>query len=333
MNQTIKLCSIANCVVEDELKSPCKSFNPCSVFRHIGSGQWYYESDATKVVSIVQEDGSTFDAQEWLESMYSQYLLRWKPGSKVCQIKAKKHKLKPSVQSSKPKYTAQELDMMVDTHTRNIKKNRKRYRQIQCIENEISVLKRFKSKYGVVESLQNELNQLEQEVLELKKSLGQTDDNYKDCREYAEQEYKWANKWVKPKGKTGDFAYLCSINDKFYEVNRNGITLNGEYVYLTDYDMRYFESFSWAESNLNISRDSWIKVRLDDELISSPIKSYGKKNANGARIQSRFEQKRYQEIALKLKWSLVEQGVSMYNLYRDEELRSKYLKVIKDKLR
>ena len=331
MHNTLKLCSIRNCAEIHEDGLP-EGFNPCSVFKELETGVWYYEADATRVVPIQIGKDEFFDAPEWLEQTYMKYLRVWNENMKVCEKPRKRKKYKSTPAAKSPEYTAKELDMMVDAHLRSRKTHQKLKRKLRSLNRTRSGIKRFISKIGSNDLIDAQLNDVDNEIAEIKDELSKYSSN-PASKKHSQQSNKWARKWVKPKGRTGDVVYIYSVNNTVYEINRNGIKVNAEYVYLPNFDMRYFESMTWAEDNLGIERSKWIKTCLDNERIGDAIKKYGKKNANGARIRKMFEEKQFEEEALQFKWSLVKQGFSLYNLHNDNFYRERYEKFVKDKLR
>lgn len=331
-HQTVKLCSIRDCEDGTHEPCPCGEFNPCSVFKELESGRWYYEATAERVTPLEMEDGSLFDVEAWLEQQYIRYIRAWKRGMKVHQGPQTKFRRKPAGKAKLPRYTAAELDRMADRHIRSRREASDVRNRIRDIGKEIGGIKRFMRKYGESDTLKDELQRLYEERDELREKQSDFDRNSSISRQHAREDRTWENRWVKPTGKTGHIIYLYSSNGTMYEINRNGIMVDMEYVYLPDMDLQYFESMAWAEKNLGISRDSWIQTRLEDDPISTPIRHSGKKNANGRRIRARMEQTQYAEETIKFKWELFNTRISMFELHYGEHARTLYEEKIRKKI-
>lgn len=334
MHQTVKLCEIRDCCNGEYEPCPHNAVDPCRVYRNLESGRWHHEIDSSRVTPFKLDDETTFDVEAWLEQQYIKYMKLWhwnKPVHELGVSKIRGKKSNPPAEA--PKFTNKELDEMASYYLvkrDDAKAIRKRIRDIGM---EIRALSRMMKRYGEQSAFKEQIELLEAERDELKEQQSAFDKNASRSKEHAQTENKWANRWRKPHGKTGDFIYLYGKDGKMHEINRNGVMIDMEYVYLPENDMAYFESMEWCSKNLSIDPDCWIRACLNDDKIGVPIRHSGKKNANGARIRSLFDQKQYDQETLKFKWALVQQGFPMYDLHYSADTKALYEETVRDKIK
>ncbi|MCI0557617.1 MAG: hypothetical protein MN733_03920, partial [Nitrososphaera sp.] len=97
-------------------------------------------------------------------------------------------------------------------------------------------------------------------------------------------------------------------------------------------DMQFFECMTWAEEKLGITREKWVQTKLDDDRIELPIRHSGKKNANGQRIKTRADHRRFVAEVKDVKLALRGMLLSIYQIQDDPEMEKLYREKVKPKL-
>ena len=332
MLTTLKLCDLYDCTNGELPQCPHDAVKPCEVFKDVESDRWYYEATARRVILVTLQDGGFFDAETWLEQMYVAGLETWSQSKKVHRKSIPSGGIsRPSVEPAVPTVTNKELDMMADKFIRGTRTRHELMARIHQLGKEIGGFRRFKKKYGV-EISEYELNNIQDERAELQEEVDEIDDAFRIAGSHASNDREWEKRWSRKTGRTGDIIYLYSTDSHMYEINRNGLKVDGVFVHLPTNDSMYFECMTWAEENLGVKRPNWVQTRENDDQIGKPLRRNGKKNAKGGQIRAFAEQKSYAMQVQDVIRALRRMKVSVHQIRKSKDLHKLYDEVTREKL-
>jgi len=320
-----------NCNSGDFPKCPHDAVDTCKVFWHEEDGTWYHEESGRHVDMYKLSDGTMFDVQAWLTNQAQNAMNSWKPWHKVHE-KYRRHKpktrpaTKPAIASA---YSNEFLDKISDEFIRSRDNKKTIEKRIAELNQEIAGFSKISKKWGSHPILKQRIQSLKDERDDLSNHLTAIQEHSSVARIFLKNEHEWTKRWVPIRGKWSDFVFVCE--DKFnrmWVIDRNGLKMNSDYLYLPTYDHAYEQSMAWAHLTHGINPDNWQRLSIPADSIGVPIRRYGKKNANGRRISARADQKKYAEVVLDLVKQLKLMHVDINDLYKDEEL----VKIYKEKI-
>jgi hypothetical protein len=143
---------------------------------------------------------------------------------------------------------------------------------------------------------------------------------------------RWTRKWTPKGGHWEEFVLVCEHLGRLFVIDRAGLRVESQFIYLPDLDGQFMESALYAEQRLGIERSRWKKVRDPKEKIGAPLRRYGKRNANGRRIRARADQNKYAETVHKLIRDMRAAKLSVFRIRDDKELMKYYFEHVAPKL-
>jgi hypothetical protein len=336
MFQTFKLCNMRDCKAHDVEKVPFDAVDPCRVFWHEESSMWYDELTGTTVPMHAHGDGTFFDTQAWLLGQAQKAMTAWKPGVKVHEA-YKRHamKTKPSKSAAEaPEYTCQELDQLASAFITSRQDSNDAMDEINRIGHEIRGYTRMQKKWDDNPMISRHVEQLREDRKQLQHIVKKWFDTSDAARTHLKAENKWTDRWVPKKNFWKDTVLFWSDpkTKSIWSIDRNGLRLRGHYIHLPETDSAFIECANYAATQFGIPKSEWKKQGVEAERIGASLKRYGKKNANGARINMRFDQKKYAESCLQMVKHMKLLGIDVDQFVESDELYEFYWKNIAPKL-
>jgi len=331
MLNTMKLCNFRDCTTGQHEPCPHNAVDPCKVFRHAETGHWYDEATGSPVQQFRKEDGKLFDVQIWLESQIILAAFTWKPRQIVHEIARDKtlRTNKPTRPSARaPKFSGQELDAIADTFIRNKKDRKELVQDIKESGMELHGLIRMKKKWGDHPVLSQRITELQEHRDALREVQSDMDKGSAVARVHLRNDNEWTRRWQPKKGCWDDFVLMCEHDKMLFVIDQHGLKVNGQYHYLPSKDKKHFESALWAETHYGIVRTRWQRMTVPAEKIGASLRRYGKKNANGRRINARADQVRYAGTVNDLVKAMREMQISVFRIRDDDKLFAHYLENI-----
>ena len=331
----MKLCNFRDCTTGNYKPCPHNAVDPCKVFRHAETGRWYDELTGQSIHDFRTENGTMFDVQDWLESQIIEAASVWEFGQIVHEVFRTKELVTPK--PSRPaalarEHSGEELDVIADTFIRNKANRCNLIQDIQESGMELHGLIRMQRKWGDHPILELRIKEIREDRDELREIQSAMDTNSHEARNHLKNDATWINRWQPKQGCWNDFILICEFEEKILVIDRHGLKIDGQYIYLPDKDKKFFESTLWAEEYLGIIRTRWQRMAEPNEKIGASIRRHGKKNANGRRISARFEQTKYASCVFSIIKALRQMHVSVFRIRDDDSLFEYYLKNIAPKL-
>lgn len=331
---TAKLCNFRNCLDGTHEACPHDAVDPCKVFRNTETGHWYDEVTGQPIRHFRQPDGQLFDVQMWLEAQLRKACQLMLPES-ACheEFRIGKPTHRQATKSPRPPaFTMDELDHLADAFIRNKHQRKPLEREVRELGKEIQGYVRMQRKWGDNPLLKEKLAELREERKAKQAILNEMAKFRATTTKHLRTDNKWTEQWMPKSGSVGEYVLYCEFDGQIWCIDRHGLKVEGDYVYLPDLDRQFVESANAAERLFHIPKKAWSKFFLSQERIGGTIRRTGKKNANGRRIRSRVDQIKYAYNVRDMAKACRKMHISLYKILRDEELYEHYLKHIKPRL-
>lgn len=303
--------------------------DPCRAFR-TEEGFWYDEVTGKAIRKIEKEDGTTINIQEFLENLYRQAIDNWHPSMKTCGGNNRSRpKTKPTKEPAKPKIKNKEMDVRASGYVQAMKERRQIMRRLATLMKRRGSILRLKRKFGG--DFTKQLDTIGAKMQDLRERQSEIDKRYDPVSDYAEEEVKWVNRWGYRGRPIGKKVLLHRRGEHIFEISNDGLKLDGLFVVVA-YGPNWKKLKEYAHKHYKIREQDWVEAEIPIDRIGKPLRRHGKKNANGRRIRSRADQKKYAESVRDTARALRGLKVSVTRMAEDEELRKKYEEEVEPKL-
>jgi hypothetical protein len=232
---------------------------------------------------------------------------------------------KPTKAPAKPRpFSGSQLDKDIDAFYRSRVRRREIIKKLKESGKELGIYSRLARKFKVNSNVTDNIIDLREKRKLLREEQSELDKQHSGIASIAKQERAWTDRWMYRPGKFTSVVLLYKGHEGIFEINRHGLKLNTQYLYLPDTDDAWKESLKYAEQKLFIPAKDWVVGVLEEEKIGKPLRRSGKKNANGRRIQARVDQIRYAEEVRDTIRALKSMKISVYRMGEDRELFKLY---------